>query len=175
MRPRRIRSDSRTVTKSVALLGSTGKMAYGDLVCAPSVPPASIRYAVWLYIRPPISPLVESKGADPGRSLSGAAPRACHRRHVAGRTIGRVLFPAHRSDRAFQHATNPYRLRTQMEFVGAQVQRALRLPSTGFAAADSRATLGNDSAPSRVQDPRYPARLTTHKRRCADGSVEHAA
>ena len=35
------------------------------------------------------------------------------------------------------------------------------MPSTGFAAADSRATLGNGSAPSIVEDRRYPARSTT--------------
>jgi hypothetical protein len=40
-----------TVTRSAALLGSKRKMAYDDLVCAPSVPPAVIRHAVWLYTR----------------------------------------------------------------------------------------------------------------------------
>ena len=58
-----------TVTRSVALLGSTGKAAYDDLVCTPSVPPAIIRHAVPLYIRFTLSyrdgeDLVAERGLD---------------------------------------------------------------------------------------------------------------
>jgi hypothetical protein len=60
------------------------------------------------------------------RANSWASPWARNRRGGGSGSIRRVLFPAHRSDRALQHSSNPDGLRTGMKFVGAQVQRALR-------------------------------------------------
>src|SRR5271166_1986271 len=59
-------------------------------------------------------------------SCSWAAPWARNRRGGGSGSIRRVLFPAHRSDRAFQHSSNPDGFRTDMKFAGAQVQGALR-------------------------------------------------
>ncbi len=39
------------VTRTIARIRLTGKMAHDDLVRAPPVPPAIIQYAVWLYLR----------------------------------------------------------------------------------------------------------------------------
>jgi hypothetical protein len=44
---------------------------------------------------------------------------------VADRPVRRVVLPAHRSDRAFQHSANPDWLRADMKFVGAHMQCAL--------------------------------------------------
>src|SRR5271165_1945777 len=59
-------------------------------------------------------------------SCSWAAPWARNRCGGGSGSIRRVLFPAHRTDRALQHSPNPDGFRTNMEFVGAQMQGALR-------------------------------------------------
>jgi len=104
-----------TVTRSVALLGSTSKMAYDDLVCAPSIPPAIIRHAVWLYSRFTLSyrdveDLLAERGLDVSYETARQRPKSDCRlaaSKACARTIGaRIRISRHDDASARCSASN---------------------------------------------------------------------
>src|SRR5712675_1450141 len=66
----------------------------------------------------------------PVKHLRASARRGGDRQDLAGGAVGGVFFPAHRSERPFQHAAHTHRIGPEMKIHRALMQRALGLRRT---------------------------------------------